>query len=229
MRDYFLMSLATAGDQEEQREDSKDNRRPGPPDVPPGSLDHEPRPFLTASADALWAALTCLKTFRAALPSAWSGFMETSTTGTSCLGPLAGLQAQQKLYQETVRALADARRTTIVLVTRPEPSALREACRTSIELRQLGCRPPASGCQWRPGIGRIERSSCLGDAGQVPQFTSPACHRNLPCCRAQPYRCWRPRCWGSGRCVDLAKASCSISTLPHQLPAGRFYPRVWVR
>lgn len=26
------------------------------------------------------------------LPSAWSGFMETNTTGTSCLGPLAGLQ-----------------------------------------------------------------------------------------------------------------------------------------
>src|SRR3990172_1492986 len=41
------------------------------------------------------------------LPSAWSGFMETNTTGTSCLGPLAGLQAQQTLYQETVRALAD--------------------------------------------------------------------------------------------------------------------------
>ena len=39
------------------------------------------------------------------LPSAWSGFMETSTTGTSCLGPLAGLQAQQAMYQETVRAL----------------------------------------------------------------------------------------------------------------------------
>ena len=30
------------------------------------------------------------------LPSAWSGFMETNTTGTSCLGPLAGLQAQQE-------------------------------------------------------------------------------------------------------------------------------------
>ena len=38
------------------------------------------------------------------LPSAWSGFMEKNTTGTSCLGPLAGLQAQQQLYQDTVRA-----------------------------------------------------------------------------------------------------------------------------
>ena len=39
------------------------------------------------------------------LPSAWSGFMESNTTGTSCLGPLAGLQTQQTLYQDTVHAL----------------------------------------------------------------------------------------------------------------------------
>ena len=30
------------------------------------------------------------------LPSAWSGFMERNTTGTSCLGPLAGLQARKR-------------------------------------------------------------------------------------------------------------------------------------
>ncbi len=41
------------------------------------------------------------------LPAAWSGFIETSTGGTSCLGPLAGLQAQRELYANTVRALAD--------------------------------------------------------------------------------------------------------------------------
>ena len=29
------------------------------------------------------------------LPSAWDGFLAVNTTGTSCLGPLAGLQAQQ--------------------------------------------------------------------------------------------------------------------------------------
>ncbi len=72
------------------------------------------------------------------LPSAWSGFMETNTTGTSCLGPLAGLQAQQKLYQDSVATLADAQRTTLVLVTRPDASAFNEAARTSDELRQLG-------------------------------------------------------------------------------------------
>ena len=72
------------------------------------------------------------------LPSAWSGFMETNTSGTSCLGPLAGLQAQQAIYKQTVNALSDAAATTLVLVTRPEPSAFREAERTSEELQTLG-------------------------------------------------------------------------------------------
>lgn len=72
------------------------------------------------------------------LPSAWSGFMETNTTGTSCLGPLAGLQAQQKLYQQSVATLSNGQSTTLVLVTRPDASALNEAARTSRELRQLG-------------------------------------------------------------------------------------------
>ncbi len=72
------------------------------------------------------------------LPSAWSGFMDDNTSGTSCLGPLAGLQAQQAMYKQTVKALGDAQTTTLVLVTRPEPSAFREAQRTSRELRTLG-------------------------------------------------------------------------------------------
>ena len=72
------------------------------------------------------------------LPHAWSSFLETSTTGTSCLGPLAGLKDQQKLYESSVVALASSERTTLVLVSRPESSALREAERSSAELRQLG-------------------------------------------------------------------------------------------
>jgi arsenite/tail-anchored protein-transporting ATPase len=74
------------------------------------------------------------------LPSAWDGFMEKNTTGTSCLGPLAGLQDQQKLYQESVKALSDPGITTLVLVARAEASALREAARTSVELAELGVR-----------------------------------------------------------------------------------------
>jgi len=72
------------------------------------------------------------------LPSAWSGFIASNRTGTSCLGPLAGLEAQQAQYQQTVRTLADAAQTTLLLVSRPEVSALREAARAGAELRTLG-------------------------------------------------------------------------------------------
>lgn len=72
------------------------------------------------------------------LPSAWSGFIETNVGGTSCLGPLAGLQAQHQLYEDTVSALSDAGRTTIYLVSRPEGSALAEAERTRQELDAIG-------------------------------------------------------------------------------------------
>jgi len=74
------------------------------------------------------------------LPSAWDGFLSKNTTGTSCLGPLAGLQSQQKLYADTVTALGDAKTTTLVLVARPEAGALAEAERTSGELAALGVR-----------------------------------------------------------------------------------------
>lgn len=72
------------------------------------------------------------------LPSAWTGYIQENTTGTSCLGPLAGLKAQAAVYQETVETLGDEEATTLVLVTRPEPSALAEADRTCAELRNLG-------------------------------------------------------------------------------------------
>ncbi len=72
------------------------------------------------------------------LPSAWSGFIASSTGGASCLGPLAGLETQKALYAATVAALADPARTTVVLVGRAEAAALREAERTRGELAELG-------------------------------------------------------------------------------------------
>ncbi len=72
------------------------------------------------------------------LPAAWSGFIQTNLGGTSCLGPLAGLQAQQTLYANTVKALCEGERTTVYLVTRPERSAFAEADRTRHELEALG-------------------------------------------------------------------------------------------
>ena len=49
------------------------------------------------------------------LPAAWSGFIQTNVGGTSCLGPLAGLQAQQTLYENTVKALVRRRKDDRVL------------------------------------------------------------------------------------------------------------------
>ena len=72
------------------------------------------------------------------LPSAWSEFLSTNTTGTSCLGPLAGLEHKRSIYAAAVAALTDAAVTTVVLVARPETAALREAERSRHELAELG-------------------------------------------------------------------------------------------
>jgi arsenite-transporting ATPase len=74
------------------------------------------------------------------LPTAWTGFLDTNTSGTSCLGPLAGLQKQRTVYEAAVAALADGGRTTLVLVSRPQKAALDEAERTSAELAGIGVR-----------------------------------------------------------------------------------------
>lgn len=72
------------------------------------------------------------------LPAAWTGFLEANVGGTSCLGPLAGLKAQQGLYDASRAALTDANRTALVLVSRAELSTLVEAERTRAELAALG-------------------------------------------------------------------------------------------
>ena len=74
------------------------------------------------------------------LPSAWSGYIETSPAGASCLGPLAGLEAKQEQYEATAVALADPAQTTVVLVARADPRALAEAARAGAELAALAIR-----------------------------------------------------------------------------------------
>lgn len=74
------------------------------------------------------------------LPGAWSSFLETNESGASCLGPLAGLEKQRQQYRAAVEALADATRTTFVLVSRPQRAALQEAARASQELASLGVK-----------------------------------------------------------------------------------------
>ena len=72
------------------------------------------------------------------LAKAWDQFLDNNTSGTSCLGPLAGMEKQRSIYEATVNTLADATATTLVLVSRPQGAALREAERTSKELRAIG-------------------------------------------------------------------------------------------
>ncbi|PLR95513.1 arsenical pump-driving ATPase [Bacillus sp. T33-2] len=74
------------------------------------------------------------------LPTAWSGFLEVSTRGASCLGPLSGLSEKKQLYLNTVDALSDPKQTMMILVARPDESTLLEANRASQELSEIGIR-----------------------------------------------------------------------------------------
>ena len=72
------------------------------------------------------------------LPKAWTGFLKDNDRGASCLGPHSGLKMQEGRFQAALAGLGDPRLTTIVLVTRPDAGAIREAARTSGELQALG-------------------------------------------------------------------------------------------
>ncbi|HEY8720438.1 arsenical pump-driving ATPase [Pengzhenrongella sp.] len=72
-----------------------------------------------------------------ALPAAWTGFLETNTAGVTCVGPVSALGQAQESYADSLATLRDPDLTTMVLVTRPEPSALAEAERASRELGEL--------------------------------------------------------------------------------------------
>lgn len=72
------------------------------------------------------------------LPRAWTGFLEASSEGSSCLGPHSGLKLQAGRFAAALAALGDPQRTSLVLVTRPDRAALREADRTAGELEALG-------------------------------------------------------------------------------------------
>lgn len=74
------------------------------------------------------------------LPTAWNGFLEESTHGASCLGPLSGLADKKNLYSNTVDVLSDADKTNLILVTRPDTSSLIEADRASKELKEIGIK-----------------------------------------------------------------------------------------
>ena len=71
------------------------------------------------------------------LPKAWTGFLRGNDRGASCLGPHSGLKMQEDRFRQALQVLGDPRRTTIILVTRADRGAIREAARTSGELDAL--------------------------------------------------------------------------------------------
>lgn len=88
------------------------------------------------------------------LPGSWTEFLSTGGDA-SCLGPLAGLDKHRATYAAAVDALTDPTRTRLILVARPQASALREIDRTFSQLAAIGITggfvvingilPPAAG------------------------------------------------------------------------------------
>ena len=72
------------------------------------------------------------------LPGSWTDFLNEGKGDSSCLGPLAGLEKQRAVYAGAVEALADSRRTRLVLVARAQNSTLAEITRTHAELAAIG-------------------------------------------------------------------------------------------
>ncbi|MHA8061090.1 arsenical pump-driving ATPase [Aquirufa beregesia] len=72
------------------------------------------------------------------LPSAWDDFLENNPGGASCIGPSSALKSSKERYKKVIQSLRDPQLTTFYLVSRPEKSSLKEAAKTSMELRELG-------------------------------------------------------------------------------------------
>jgi len=92
------------------------------------------------------------------LPKAWSGFLDGNERGASCLGPHSGLKMQEARFKAALGALCDPARTTVILVVRPDKSAIDEAARTSQELHALGLD------QQRLAINGVFKASDRADA-----------------------------------------------------------------
>ena len=116
------------------------------------------------------------------LPSAWSEYIETSPDGASCLGPRSGLHAQRAQYEAAVKQLGDPESTTLVLVSRPDQAALREAARAGAELAEQGIgnqRLVVNGLLTDPLVGdRV--AEALAERQRRALESMPAPLRGLP-------------------------------------------------
>jgi arsenite/tail-anchored protein-transporting ATPase len=78
-----------------------------------------------------------------ALPAAWASFTEENPDGASCLGPTSALKSGKERYHTVVNRLRDASLTSFYIVARPDNASLKEASRTSNELKEQGMRHQA--------------------------------------------------------------------------------------
>ncbi|MEO6305411.1 MAG: arsenical pump-driving ATPase [Bacteroidia bacterium] len=72
------------------------------------------------------------------LPAAWDDFLEKNPNGASCIGSPTALKSSKERYRKVMNSLRDANQTTFYLVSRAETASLKEAARTSVELKALG-------------------------------------------------------------------------------------------
>ncbi|MFZ3178927.1 MAG: arsenical pump-driving ATPase [Methylocystis silviterrae] len=118
------------------------------------------------------------------LPVAWSGFLEAGKGDASCLGPLAGLEKQRAQYSAAVAALADGRRTRLILVARAQNSALREAARTHEELAAIGLHQQflvVNGLLPKEEAALDALAAALYAREQAALAATPDALRGLPC------------------------------------------------
>ena len=74
------------------------------------------------------------------LPAAWSSFTDENPDGASCLGPTSALKSGKERYHTVVKRLRDDSLTSFYIVARADKAALKEAARTSEELKELGMK-----------------------------------------------------------------------------------------
>lgn len=72
------------------------------------------------------------------LPAAWSSFTDENPDGASCLGPTSALKSGKERYHTVVNRLRDPSLTSFFIVARADKASLKEASRTSNELKELG-------------------------------------------------------------------------------------------
>ena len=116
------------------------------------------------------------------LPGAWSGFLAANQQGASCLGPHSGLTLQATRFNKALATLTNPALTSVVLVARPEASALREAARTSVELAALGLshqRLIVNGV-FRASVAEDPVAQALEAQGQAALASLPDALRGLP-------------------------------------------------